>query len=220
MDIIVVMGTKPINIGSKLASSVPEILFILLFVSRYIFISSRNFISSISSLANDFIVFIPDKLSSKSEVILLVNKWDAVEDKDDKTIYKFTEELRQKFAFMPYADIMFVSALTGQRLVKLYDEIDKVRQNQTLRVPTGVLNEILTEATAMHEPPQDKGKRLRLFYVTQVGVEPPTFVIFVNDRELFHFSYQRYIENRFREAFGFAGTPVHFIIRERKDKDA
>ncbi|MBQ7175438.1 MAG: ribosome biogenesis GTPase Der [Lachnospiraceae bacterium] len=152
--------------------------------------------------------------------ILLVNKWDAVEDKDDKTIYKFTEELRQKFAFMPYADIMFVSALTGQRLVKLYDEIDKVRQNQTLRVPTGVLNEILTEATAMHEPPQDKGKRLRLFYVTQVGVEPPTFVIFVNDRELFHFSYQRYIENRFREAFGFAGTPVHFIIRERKDKDA
>ena len=152
--------------------------------------------------------------------ILLVNKWDAVEDKNDKTIYKFTEELRQKFAFMPYADIMFVSAVTGQRLIKLYDEIDKVRQNQNLRIPTGVLNEILTEATAMHEPPQDKGKRLRLFYVTQVGVNPPTFVIFVNDRELFHFSYQRYIENRFREAFGFAGTPVHFIIRERKDKDS
>ena len=151
--------------------------------------------------------------------ILLVNKWDAVEDKNDKTIYKFTEELRQKFAFMPYADIMFVSAVTGQRLIKLYDEIDKVRQNQSLRIPTGVLNEILTEATAMHEPPQDKGKRLRLFYVTQVGVNPPTFVIFVNDRELFHFSYQRYIENRFREAFGFAGTPVHFIIRERKEKD-
>lgn len=152
--------------------------------------------------------------------ILLVNKWDAVEDKNDKTIYKFTEELRQKFAFMPYADIMFVSAVTGQRLIKLYDEIDKVRQNQNLRIPTGVLNEILTEATAMHEPPQDKGKRLRLFYVTQVGVNPPTFVIFVNDRELFHFSYQRYIENRFREAFGFAGTPVHFMIRERKDKDS
>ncbi len=152
--------------------------------------------------------------------ILLVNKWDAVEDKNDKTIYKFTEELRQKFSFMPYADIMFVSAVTGQRLIKLYDEIDKVRQNQNLRIPTGVLNEILTEATAMHEPPQDKGKRLRLFYVTQVGVNPPTFVIFVNDRELFHFSYQRYIENRFREAFGFAGTPVHFMIRERKDKDS
>ena len=151
--------------------------------------------------------------------ILLVNKWDAVEDKDDKTIYRFTEELRQKFAFMPYADILFVSALTGQRLVKLYDEIDKVRQNQTLRVPTGVLNEILTEATAMREPPQDKGRRLRLYYTTQVGVEPPTFVIFVNDRELFHFSYQRYIENRFREAFGFAGTPVHFVIRERKEKE-
>ncbi len=152
--------------------------------------------------------------------IIVVNKWDALEDKDDKSIYKFTEELRKKFAFMPYAEILFVSAVTGQRLVKLFDEIDMVRQSQTLRVPTGVLNEILTEATAMHEPPQDKGKRLRLFYVTQVSVNPPTFVIFVNDKELFHFSYLRYIENRFREAFQFAGTPIHFIIRERKDKEA
>ena len=152
--------------------------------------------------------------------IIGVNKWDALEDKDDKSIYKFTEELRKKFAFMPYAEILFVSAVTGQRLVKLFDEIDMVRQSQTLRVPTGVLNEILTEATAMHEPPQDKGKRLRLFYVTQVSVNPPTFVIFVNDKELFHFSYLRYIENRFREAFQFAGTPIHFIIRERKDKEA
>ncbi|MDO5140268.1 MAG: ribosome biogenesis GTPase Der [Eubacteriales bacterium] len=151
--------------------------------------------------------------------IILVNKWDAVEDKNDKTIYKFTEEIRRKFAFMPYADILFVSALTGQRLVKLYDEIDLVRQNQNLRIQTGVLNDILTEATAMHEPPQDKGKRLRLYYTAQVSVNPPTFVIFVNDRELFHFSYLRYIENRFREAFGFNGTPVHFIIRERKEKD-
>ncbi len=151
--------------------------------------------------------------------IILVNKWDAVEEKDDKTIYKFTEEIKQKFAFMSYADIMFVSAKTGQRLIKLYDEIDKVRQSQTLRIQSGVLNEILTEATAMHEPPQDKGKRLKLFYATQVSVNPPTFVIFVNYKELFHFSYLRYIENRFREAFGFVGTPVHFIIRERKKSE-
>jgi len=121
---------------------------------------------------------------------------------------------------MPYAEILFISAVTGQRLVKLYDAIDMVRQNQTLRVPTGVLNEVLAEAAAMHEPPQDKGRRLRMYYVTQVGVMPPTFVIFVNDKELFHFSYLRYIENRFREAFSFAGTPVHFIIRERKEKES
>ena len=151
--------------------------------------------------------------------IILVNKWDAVEDKDDKTIYKFTEEIKNKFGFMQYADIMFVSAKTGQRLIKLYDEIDKVRQSQSMRVQSGVLNEILMEATAMHEPPQDKGKRLKLFYATQVSVCPPTFVIFVNYKELFHFSYQRYIENRIREAFGFVGTPVHFIIRERKKSE-
>ncbi len=151
--------------------------------------------------------------------IILVNKWDAVEDKDDKTIYKFTEDIRKKFAFMPYADIMFVSAKTGQRLIKLYNEIDKVRQNQTLRIQSGVLNEIIMDATAMHEPPQDKGKRLKIFYATQVSVMPPTFVLFVNYKPLFHFSYQRYIENRIREAFGFAGTPIHFIIRERKKSE-
>lgn len=151
--------------------------------------------------------------------IILVNKWDAVKDKDDRTVNKFTEEIRQKFAFMPYAEIMFVSALTGQRLIKIYDVIDKVRQNQTMRVQSGVLNEILTEATAMHEPPQDKGKRLKLFYATQVGIVPPTFVIFVNYKELFHFSYLRYIENRFRDAFGFGGTPLRFIIRERKQSE-
>ena len=151
--------------------------------------------------------------------IILVNKWDAVEEKNDKSVYRFTEEIRKKFAFMPYADIMFVSALTGQRLIRLYDEIDLVRQYQNMRIRTGVLNDIMTEATAMHEPPQDKGKRLRLFYISQVSVNPPTFVIFVNYKELFHFSYLRYIENRFREAFRFVGTPVHFIIRERKDKE-
>ncbi len=151
--------------------------------------------------------------------IILVNKWDAVPDKNDKSIYRFTEDIRKKFAFMPYADIMFVSALTGQRLLKLYDEIDTVRQFQNMRIQTGVLNDIMSEATAMHEPPQDKGKRLRLYYTSQVSVNPPTFVIFVNYKELFHFSYLRYIENRFREAFRFVGTPIHFVIRERKDKD-
>ena len=152
--------------------------------------------------------------------ILLVNKWDILPDKNDKSIYRFTEELRRKFSFMPYADILFVSAMTGLRLPKLFEEIDKVRQSQTLRVQTGVLNEILTEACALKQPPSDKGKRLRLYYITQASVEPPTFVIFCNDRELFHFSYQRYIENRIRDAFGFVGTPVKMIIRERKDKDA
>ncbi len=151
--------------------------------------------------------------------IIVVNKWDALEDKNDKSIYEFTDKIRQKFSFMPYAEILFVSALTGQRLIKLYDMIDKVRANQTLRVATGVLNEIMAEATAMKQPPSDKGVRLKLYYITQVSVEPPTFVIFVNYRELFHFSYQRYIENRLRDAFGFSGTPVHFIIRERKEKD-
>ena len=152
-------------------------------------------------------------------MIVLVNKWDAVSDKDDKTVKKFTEEIHSKLPFMLYADIMFVSALTGQRLIKIYDEIDKVRGYQCLRVQTGVLNEIVTDAVAFQQPPSDKGKRLRIFYVTQVGVEPPTFVFFVNEKELFHFSYQRYIENKFREAYEFTGTSIRFLIRERKDKD-
>ena len=149
----------------------------------------------------------------------MVNKWDAVAEKNDKTMNEYLEKLKQKFSFMPYAQYVFISAKTGQRMHRLFEEIDRVRQNQTLRVATGVLNEIMTEACAMKQPPSDKGKRLRLYYITQVSVEPPTFVIFVNDRELFHFSYQRYIENRLRDAFGFLGTPVHFILRERKDKD-
>ena len=153
-------------------------------------------------------------------VIIAVNKWDIVPDKDDKTIYRFTEELRQKFSFMSYADILFISAVTGQRLQNLFTEIDKVRQSQTLRVQTGVLNEIITEACALKQPPSDKGKRLRIYYTTQVSVEPPPFVTFVNDRELFHFSYQRYIENRIRDAFSFVGTPIRLLIRERKDKEA
>ncbi len=149
-------------------------------------------------------------------IIIAVNKWDAIE-KDDKTTNKYTAEIRDMLAFMPYAEIMFISAKTGQRLPKLYEMIDMVMENHALRVATGVLNEIMTEAVAMQQPPTDKGKRLKLFYITQVSVKPPTFVIFVNDKELMHFSYTRYIENRIRDAFGFKGTPLHFIIRERKE---
>lgn len=150
-------------------------------------------------------------------MIIAVNKWDAVE-KNDKTIYRFTEKIRQTLSFMPYAELLFISAKTGQRLGKLYETIDAVVENHAMRVQTGVLNEIMTEAVAMQQPPTDKGKRLRLYYITQVSVKPPTFVIFVNDKELMHFSYTRYLENQIREAFGFRGTPLKFIIRERKDK--
>ncbi len=151
-------------------------------------------------------------------VIIAVNKWDAVE-KDDKTIYRFTEKVRTVLSYMPYAEILFVSALTGQRLKKLFETIDMVSENHAMRVATGVLNEIMAEAVMMQQPPSDKGKRLRLYYITQVSVKPPTFVIFVNDRELMHFSYTRYIENQIRETFGFRGTPLRFIIRERKEKE-
>lgn len=150
-------------------------------------------------------------------VIIAVNKWDAVE-KDDKTIYRFTEKIRNTLSYMPYAELLFLSAKTGQRLNKLFEIINIVSENHAMRVATGVLNEIMAEAVAMQQPPSDKGKRLRLYYITQVSVKPPTFVIFVNDKELMHFSYTRYLENRIREAFGFRGTSLKFIIRERKDK--
>ena len=149
-------------------------------------------------------------------VIIAVNKWDTVE-KDNKTIYKYTNRSREVLAYMPYAELIFVSAKTGQRLTKLYQLIDMVIENLAMRVATGVLNEIMTEAVALQQPPSDKGKRLKLYYITQVAVKPPTFVIFVNSKELMHFSYTRYIENKIREAFGFRGTPLKFIIRERKD---
>ena len=147
-------------------------------------------------------------------VIIAVNKWDAVE-KDDKTIYRVTEKVRNVLSYMPYAEIIFISALTGQRLHKLFDVIDMVSENHAMRVATGVLNEIMAEAVAMQQPPSDKGKRLKLYYITQVAVKPPTFVIFVNKKELMHFSYTRYIENQIRDTFGFRGTPLRFIIRER-----
>jgi len=150
-------------------------------------------------------------------MIIAVNKWDAIE-KDNKTVSEFSKKVRNTLSFMPYAEIMFVSALTGQRLPKLFEAIEVVIQNHSLRIATGVLNEILTEAVAMQQPPSDKGRRLKIYYMTQVSVKPPTFVIFVNDKRLMHFSYTRYLENKIREAFGFAGTPLKFIIRERKEK--
>ncbi|MDO5417438.1 MAG: ribosome biogenesis GTPase Der [Lachnospiraceae bacterium] len=151
-------------------------------------------------------------------IIVAVNKWDAIV-KNDKTIYEYTNKLKETLSFMPYAEYIFISAQTGQRLEKLFDLIDVVRENQTLRVSTGVLNEIMTEAVAMKQPPSDKGKRLRLYYITQVAVKPPTFVIFINDKELTHFSYTRYLENQIRNAFGFRGTSLKFIYRERKEKE-
>lgn len=149
-------------------------------------------------------------------VIILVNKWDLVE-KDDKTIYRYTDKVRGVLSFMPYAKLLFVSAKTGQRIPRMFETIDAVIQNHALRVQTGVLNEILTEAMALHQPPSDKGKRLKIFYMTQVSVKPPTFVFFVNSKKLMHFSYTRYLENRIRDAFGFEGTPLRFIVRERKE---
>ena len=148
--------------------------------------------------------------------IIAVNKWDLIE-KDNKTVNQFTQKIRQILSFMPYAEILFISAETGQRLPKFYETIDIVYENHAMRVATGVLNEIMAEAVALQQPPSDKGKRLRLYYITQAAVKPPTFVIFVNDKELMHFSYTRYIENQIREAFGFKGTPLKFIIRERKE---
>ena len=151
-------------------------------------------------------------------IIIAVNKWDAVE-KDDKTIYRHTEKIRQILSFMSYATIVFISAKSGQRVNQIFEIIDSVIENNSMRVATGVLNEIVTEACAMQQPPTDKGKRLKIFYVTQVSVKPPTFVIFVNDKELAHFSYIRYLENRIRDTFGFTGTALKFIVRERKEKD-
>ncbi|MEG0805432.1 MAG: ribosome biogenesis GTPase Der [Lachnospiraceae bacterium] len=149
-------------------------------------------------------------------VIIAVNKWDAIE-KDDKTIYRQSEDIRSVLSFMAYAELIFISAKTGQRMNKLFETIDAVLENNAMRVQTGVLNEIMSEAVAMQQPPTDKGKRLKLYYMTQVSVKPPTFVIFVNHKELMHFSYTRYLENRIRDAFGFRGTSLKFIVRERKE---
>ena len=157
-------------------------------------------------------------LHTKEAIIIAVNKWDAIE-KDNNTVKQHTEKIRQILSFIPYAEILFISAKSGQRLNKIFELIDVVIENNSMRVATGVLNEIMTEAVAMQQPPTDKGKRLKIYYVTQVSVKPPTFVIFVNDKNLMHFSYTRYLENRIRDTFGFRGTALKFITRERKENE-
>jgi GTP-binding protein len=149
-------------------------------------------------------------------IIIAVNKWDLIE-KNNKTVNEYTSDIKETLSFMPYAEILFISAETGHRLHRLFEVIEIVIQNQNLRIATGVLNEILMEAVTLQQPPSDKGKRLKIFFMTEVSVKPPTFVVFVNDKELMHFSYTRYIENKIREAFGFSGTSLKFIIRERKE---
>ncbi len=150
--------------------------------------------------------------------IIVVNKWDAVE-KDNDSVNEFTKKIYNALSYMTYAPILFVSALTGQRLQKLFEHINYVNGQAKLRISTGMLNDMLGDATAKVQPPSDKGKRLKIYYMTQASVAPPTFVIFANSIELFHFSYQRYIENCLRETFGFRGTPIRIIIRERGDKE-
>lgn len=152
--------------------------------------------------------------------IIAVNKWDAVEEKTGHTMKEFTDSLKKDFSFMSYVPFIFISAKTGQRVNNLFPMIRDVYQQNSIRITTGVLNDLLGYITARVQPPSDKGKRLKIYYMTQASTNPPTFVIFCNDHELFHFSYQRYIENQIRENFGLQGTPVKLIIRERgKDKD-
>lgn len=150
-------------------------------------------------------------------IIIAVNKWDAIE-KDNNSVREYTQDIRDVLSFMPYAEILFISVKTGQRLGKIFELIDVVIENNSMRVATGVLNEIVAEAVAMQQPPTDKGKRLKIYYITQAAVKPPTFVVFVNDKNLMHFSYTRYLENRIRDTFGFRGTALKFIIRERKEE--
>lgn len=150
--------------------------------------------------------------------IIVVNKWDKIE-KDNGTVKKFTEDIYTALSYMTYAPLMFISAMTGQRTEKLFEKINFVAEKNAMRISTGMLNDVLSDAISRVQPPTDKGKRLKIYYMTQVSTKPPTFVIFCNDAELFHFSYQRYIENKLREVFGFEGTPIRFIIRERSDED-
>lgn len=150
-------------------------------------------------------------------IIIAVNKWDAIEKNND-SVKEYTQDIRDVLSFMPYAEILFISAKSGQRVNKIFEMIDVVLENNSMRIATGVLNEIVAEAVAMQQPPTDKGKRLRIYYITQVSVKPPTFVIFVNDKNLMHFSYTRYLENRIRDTFGFKGTALKFITRERKEE--
>jgi GTP-binding protein len=149
-------------------------------------------------------------------VIIAVNKWDLIE-KDNDTTNSFTKKVYTALSYMTYAPILFISAMTGQRVGKLFEQINYVHNQTNMRVSTGMLNDVLADAIARVQPPSDKGKRLKIYYMTQISVAPPTFVIFCNNAELFHFSYQRYIENCLRQTFGFKGTPVRLIIRQKGD---
>ncbi len=149
--------------------------------------------------------------------VIVVNKWDVIE-KDDHTMTDYRKSLEEDFSFMSYAPMIFISAKTGQRLDRLFELIKHVANSNSMRISTGMLNDVLSQATARVQPPTDKGRRLKIFYMTQATVKPPTFVCFVNSAKLFHFSYQRYLENRIRETFGLEGTPIRFIVRERGDK--
>ena len=149
--------------------------------------------------------------------IIVVNKWDLVE-KDNNTVKEFTDKIRTSLAYMPYAPILFISAKTGQRLPKLFEYIKYVNEQASLRISTGMLNDVLSDAVTRVPPPTDRGRRLKIYYMTEAGVRPPTFVVFCNEAELFHFSYQRYLENKMREVFGFHGTPIRFVIRQKGDE--
>ena len=149
--------------------------------------------------------------------IIVVNKWDSIEGKDNSTVNEYNDKIRIALGYMPYAPIMYVSALTGQRVSNLFEHIDYVYGQSVMRITTGMLNDVLRDAMIRVQPPSDKGKRLKIYYMTQIGIKPPTFVIFCNNAELFHFSYQRYIENCLRNTFGFKGTPIKLIIREKGD---
>ena len=150
--------------------------------------------------------------------IIVVNKWDMVE-KDTNTMQKMTDDIRRDLSYMTYAPVLFISALTGQRVDKLFEMVNAVSNQNSMRITTGMLNNILEDATARVQPPTDKGRRLKIYYMTQVGVKPPHFVIFCNDARLFHFSYQRYLENQIRAVFGLTGTPIKITIRQKGDKE-
>ena len=151
-------------------------------------------------------------------VIIVVNKWDEYE-KTTGTLEKYKKEVYEKLSYLSYAPMIFISAKTGQRVDKLFDMINNVAQQNALRVSTSVLNQVINEAIAIVQPPTDKGKRLKIFYMTQASTKPPTFVVFVNDKQLFHFSYERYLVNQLRKEFVLTGTPIRIIVREKRDKD-
>ena len=151
-------------------------------------------------------------------IIIAINKWDEIE-KDNNTMESYKKDVYNKLKFVTYAPMIFISAKTGQRINKIFEMINEVNGYNSMRVQTGVLNQVIDEAIAITQPPTDKGKRLKILYVTQAGTKPPTFVIFVNNKEIFHFSYERYIVNHIRKEFGMIGTPIRIIVREKNEKE-